>query len=84
MTGEAEGARIAEVVIDAPAGPLASRSGADILTPYAIRRELPEIGPNALAAAASILRGQGGDLAVAVHATGRLRFTASLPAATGG
>lgn len=83
VAGEAEGGRIAEVVIDAPAGVLAAHSAADILTPYAIRRELPEIGPNALAAAASILRGQGGDLAVALDGGGRLRFTASLPAASG-
>ncbi len=35
---------------------------ADVLVPYGLRRLMPELGPNALAAAAGIVKGQGGSL----------------------
>ena len=53
---------VAQVVIRFSAGPLRELPPARILTPYALRRILPRIGPNALAAAGRILAGQGGRL----------------------
>lgn len=47
-----------------PAGPLGQLPVDQVLAPYALRRLVPQIGPNALAAAGRILQGQGGDLAI--------------------
>ena len=69
-----------EVRISFPAGPLADFEPERILRPYALRRVLPTIGPNALAAAGGILRGQGGQLALEESDQERLAFVASLPA----
>ncbi len=45
-----------------PAARLDGMSPQDAMVPYALRALLPDLGPNALAAAAGILRGQGGEL----------------------
>ena len=46
-----------------PKGPLSAGHVPDLAQPYALRRELPELPPNGLAAAVAILRAQGGSLA---------------------
>lgn len=65
-----------------PAGPLEDVPLERILAPYGLRPLLPRIGPNALAAAARILQGQGGTLAVGPHGDPpprRLAFEVVLP-----
>jgi DNA-binding NtrC family response regulator len=57
-----------------PAGPLAGLPLERLFEPYALRRSLPELGPNALAAAASIVQGQGGSLFLAPGRGGHLRL----------
>jgi len=52
----------AQVTIEFPGGPLIGRAPESLLQPYALREVLPELGPNALLAAAGILRGQGGSV----------------------
>ena len=51
-----------ELSLRFPPGPLSGLDPAAAVVPYALRTMLPELGPNALAAATGILRGQGGDL----------------------
>jgi hypothetical protein len=51
-----------ELSLRFPPGPLAGLDPGKAVVPYALRTMLPELGPNALAAAAGILRGHGGDL----------------------
>lgn len=66
--------------IQFPAGPLEDLEPARWMEPYALHRRLPGVGPNAVAAAASILAGQGGGLELS--AEGALRtFTLRLPLA---
>lgn len=69
--------------IEFPAGPLSGLHPDAILAPYGLRKILPEIGPNALAAAGAIAVGQGGDLALARDEKGVLTFSLEL-AGTGG
>ncbi|MFT4537859.1 MAG: hypothetical protein ACI841_003402 [Planctomycetota bacterium] len=47
-----------------PRGPLTDPQLAELAVPYALRRALPELSPNGLAAAVAILRGHGGSLAL--------------------
>ena len=77
--GELEGSQEVEVEITFPAGPLRDLEPGELLRPYALRRRLPGIGPNAIAAAAGILRGQGGGLALGPAGDGELRCVARLP-----
>ncbi|MCP3920342.1 MAG: hypothetical protein GY711_32855 [bacterium] len=67
------------VRVSFPAGPLAGMAPLEILRPYALKRELPTIGPNALAAAAGIVRGQGGEFELTHEEEARLVWIASLP-----
>jgi hypothetical protein len=64
-----------------PAGRLADLRPAEILEPYALRRRLPELGANALAAAGGILSGQGGRLELRAESGGGLEWVLHLPAA---
>jgi len=71
-----------------PAGPLAEIPRERVLEPYALRPILPRLGANALAAAAGILRGQGGALELAHEDENGtepdlLRWTLRLPLAPG-
>jgi len=78
--GEVEGR--AEVRIHFPAGPLADLEPAEVMSPYGLRRVLPEVGAHALAAAGRILQGQGGDLAYGEdEREGERLLLASLPLA---
>lgn len=52
----------AELRIRFPMGPLADVPGHQVLAPYGLQGRLPGMGPNALAAAARIISGQGGSL----------------------
>ena len=53
-----------ELTLRFPPGPLADLEPSAAVVPYALRTLLPELGPNALAAATGILRGQGGELSL--------------------
>jgi hypothetical protein len=53
-----------ELSLRFPPGPLSGLEPATAVVPYALRTMLPDLGPNALAAATGILRGQGGDLSL--------------------
>lgn len=55
---------------------------ATVLTPYGLRRVLPELGPNALAAAAGILRGQGGSLELISESGAGFEWVLRLPLAS--
>jgi hypothetical protein len=52
-----------------------------IFTPYALRRVLPNLGPNALAAAQAIVVGQGGSLTLGFLDKGRASWRLELPVA---
>lgn len=69
------------VEIEFPAGPLDGRTVEHIFTPYALRRVLPNLGPNALAAAQAIVVGQGGDLTLGFLDKGRALWRLELPVA---
>ncbi len=64
-----------------PAGLFSDISPARLLEPYALRRLLPELGANALAAAAGILRGQGCSLGLSQESSGNLEWVVILPCA---
>ncbi len=68
------------VEISFPAGPLGDLRPEEIVQPYALRRRFAALGPNSLAAAEGILRGQGGALALAAPSPGELRWNLELPA----
>jgi hypothetical protein len=70
----------AEVRVDFPSGPLERVETARILEPYGLRRILPDLGPNALAAAGAILTGQGGSVDLARAQSGRLVWRIVMPA----
>lgn len=70
----------AEVRLEFPSGPLTSVETARILEPYGLRRILPDLGPNALSAASSIIVGQGGRAELTRFASGRLGWRITLPA----
>lgn len=75
---------LARVSIDFPAGKLRDVPAATLLEPYALRRVLPDLGPNSLAAAARILQGQGGSCRLEPQARGRLEWMVTLPLALAG
>jgi hypothetical protein len=71
----------ARVSIDFPEGKLAGLDPAKIVEPYGLRRILPDLGPNALSAAAGILAGQGGRLELR-PGRGRMTWLVDLPLAS--
>jgi hypothetical protein len=80
---EAPGGAIVELRLEFPSGPLEGVPQAEIIAPYALRDLFPDLGPNALAAAAGIVAGQGGHLSLAAPAPGRLEWRLDLPGAPG-
>ncbi len=76
----ADGAEV-QISIRFPAGRFDHRAPAEILEPYALRRELPELGANSLAAASGILRGQGGTIELHKEPKGGLEWLLRLPMA---
>jgi hypothetical protein len=64
-----------------PSGPISDLSPEEIIVPYALRSALPDMGRNALRAAARIITGQGGDLNLSEGGEDGLRFTLTLPPA---
>ncbi|MDF1836386.1 MAG: hypothetical protein P1V35_00830 [Planctomycetota bacterium] len=72
---------IAQIKIGFRAGPIADLTPEEIFEPYALRPHMADIGPNALSAARSILRGQGGDLQLEVPDSGDCAFLLNLPLA---
>ncbi len=78
LEGEDHGIRVS---IRFPAGQLAELEPDEILQPYALRRSLPELGPNSLAAAAGIVRGQGGEVQLLKEPRGGLEWLIRLPLA---
>lgn len=75
-TGVANRARVS---IRFPAADHEHLTPSQILEPYGLRRLLPELGANALAAAAGILQGQGGSLELDKEAGGGFEFVLRLP-----
>ncbi|MEM8712836.1 MAG: hypothetical protein AAGG01_17940, partial [Planctomycetota bacterium] len=74
------GDRCMTVEVEFPEGPLSGLHPEEITTPYALRKILPDIGANALAAAGAIAVGQGGDLHLLRDEDARtLIFTMELP-----
>jgi len=71
----------ARVSIDFPEGKLAGLDPAKVVEPYGLRRILPDLGPNALSAAAGILAGQGGRLELR-PGRGRMTWVVELPLAS--
>ncbi|MFN0008295.1 MAG: hypothetical protein ACKVXR_10330, partial [Planctomycetota bacterium] len=69
------------VSIDFPEGKLAGLDPAQVVEPYGLRRILPDLGPNALSAAAGILAGQGGRLDLR-RGRGRMTWLVELPLAS--
>lgn len=67
-----------EIAIEFPAGPLAELDPARIVEPYALRRVFPMLGANALSAATSIVRGQGGRAELVRAPRGRLLWRAEI------
>lgn len=70
-----------QVSIDFPQGKLAGLDPGRIVEPYGLRRILPDLGPNALSAAAGILAGQGGRLELR-PGRGRMTWLVELPLAS--
>ncbi|MBL8857416.1 MAG: hypothetical protein JNL28_02780 [Planctomycetes bacterium] len=70
----------AEIRVEFPVGPLERVETARILEPYGLRRVLPDLGPNALSAAISIIVGQGGSAELSRPNAGRLAWRIVLPA----
>jgi hypothetical protein len=71
------------LTIQFPPGPLAELEPERILQPYGLRRAIPKLGPNALAAATGILAGQGGRALLERSGQGRLGWRIELPRAVG-
>jgi hypothetical protein len=69
------------VSIEFPAGALRGVDLVKAIEPYALRRVVPELGPNALAAAIGIVAGQGGRAELHPSADGRLQWTIRLRSA---
>ncbi|MBK7643968.1 MAG: hypothetical protein IPJ19_13120 [Planctomycetes bacterium] len=78
----AEG-EICVLTIQFPPGPLAEIEPEQILQPYGLRRTIPKLGPNALAAATGIIAGQGGRALLERNGQGRLGWRIELPRAPG-
>lgn len=73
--------RVGELIVTEvqfPPGPIADLHPDQILTPYALRKILPNIGPNALAAAGAIAVGQGGDMCLMRNEDGTATFLLEL------
>lgn len=68
-----------QISIRFPAGRFADLQPAQILEPYALRRSLPELGANSLAAATGILNGQGGTVELHKEPSGGLEWLILLP-----
>lgn len=68
-----------EVSIRFPAGRFADFTPEQLLSPYSLRSELPELGANSLAAANGILRGQGGRLSLVRESREGLEWLVQLP-----
>lgn len=64
-----------------PTGPLQGLTAEQIATPYALRARLPDMGKNALRAAACIVEGQGGSLILTAATPDHLHYTLTLPPA---
>ncbi len=73
--------RSVEARLAFPAGPLRDLSPERILEPYGLRRILPALGANSLAAARGILVGQGGSAELWKLPDGTLEWRVILPAA---
>ena len=71
------------LTIQFPPGPLADLEPERILQPYGLRRVVPKLGPNALAAATGIIAGQGGRALLERAGQGRLGWMIELPRAVG-
>ncbi len=71
------------LTIQFPPGPLADLEPERILQPYGLRRTIPKLGPNALAAATGIVAGQGGRALLERSGQGRLGWVIELPRAAG-
>lgn len=67
------------VTIDFPSGALQGTDPTRAIEPYALRKVLPELGPNALAAAIGIISGQGGRAELRPSTRGRLQWSIVLP-----
>jgi hypothetical protein len=67
------------ITIEFPAGKLNGVAPQTILSPYGLRRILPALGPNALAAATGILAGQGGRALLERRGEGRLAWLLEVP-----
>ena len=72
---------VVELHLGFPSGPLQGLRPEEIVVPYALRSRMPDIGKNALRAAARIIEGQGGSLELVDVGVGQLRFSFSLPGA---
>ena len=70
-----------EMALDFPSGPLEGLPEEDVVSPYSLTDLFPELGPNALAAAAGIVTGQGGRLILVNRAPGRITWHLRLPRA---
>jgi len=68
-----------DVSIRFPRGPLQGLETAVIERPYGLRRVLPQLGPNAIAAARGIFRGQGGEASLLIDGPQGLEWRISLP-----
>jgi len=70
-----------EMSLDFPSGPLEGFPQEDVVSPYSLTDLFPELGPNALAAAAGIVAGQEGRLSLVNRAPGRMTWHLHLPRA---
>jgi signal transduction histidine kinase len=80
LTGKRTNAQTVSLTLAFPSGPLDGLRPDQIIVPYALRATLPDMGKNALRAAARIVEGQGGTLELSEAGTSRLCFTLTLPA----
>lgn len=74
-----DGEPLIGISIRFPRGPLADLETATIQRPYGLKRVLPQLGPNAIAAAQGIFRGQGGEAHLAEDGPQGLEWQISLP-----
>lgn len=74
---------VALITIEFPAGRLNGVPPETILSPYGLRRILPTLGPNALAAATGIFAGQGGRALLERRGEGRLAWLLEVPLSAG-
>lgn len=74
---------MALITIEFPAGRLSGVPPETILSPYGLRRIVPTLGPNALAAATGIFAGQGGRALLERRGEGRLAWLLEVPLTLG-